>query len=111
MENLQMNDKPDIDHADISRRLALAIGWDQRDMKSSPAGMVLECRGEYGWQLFSYDDPAVIWPIAERFDAFPYRISGTDRWFARVDGSRYGEYGDTAALAVAMAVIKAKEQP
>ena len=103
----------DFEHADISRRLALAIGWVDAEMKSSPAGMVLECRGEYGWRLFSYDDPAVIWPIAERLNCFPYALRDnakklTGQWNAWASDG-IDVQADTAALAVALAVIKAKE--
>lgn len=64
-------------------------------------------------RVFDYHDPAVIWPIAERFNAFP--LWGGSTWFAAVKKDihpvkRIALQADTAAKAVALAVIKSKEQ-
>lgn len=96
--------------AEISRRLALAIGWKEEQMEASLRdGCVLLPGGVFEmWRNFDYRDPAVIWPIAERFDAFPAKIGdGWDVYYPDTD-----EYtrSETAAKAVALAVIKAKEQ-
>jgi hypothetical protein len=96
--------------AEISRRLALAIGWENVHVILRPAGAyVIVPGGEYGMRrVFSYRDHAVIWPIAERFNCFPNQdYSGN--WFAWV-GCFPQSCADTAAKAVALAVIKAKEQ-
>jgi hypothetical protein len=100
----------DLEHADISRRLALAIGWVEADMIGGRTQ--IRIMDDAGWVLyFDYRDPEVIWPIAERFNAFPWRVYSKNRWHANVDGSGPVQMADTAALAVALAVIKAKEQP
>jgi hypothetical protein len=106
----------DLEHADISRRLALAIGWEKwRVMSYRDAASIwigVEACG--WWKRFDYRDPAVIWPIAERFDCFPHQRENM-KWNAWVfddeacSGYESGKC-DTAALAVALAVIKAKEQ-
>lgn len=100
------------DHADLSRRLALAIGYapeDVRVRKSLLLGYVCDVWTRQGairnwWRRFDYRDPVVIWPIAEHFDCFPWKNGGT-HWCA--GGMRY-YYGDTAAEAVARAVIGAR---
>lgn len=111
--------------AEISRRLALAIGWsDDRSAKDgSPDPDVVIFSEDYGkkswcavwsiggWRTFDYRDPAVIWPIAERFDAFPTLRHGRG-WLSQIAPlcPAPGFYADTAAKAVALAVIKSKEQ-
>lgn len=109
------------EHADVSRRLALAIGYRPNDVE-----LVYGCRcavrhgaGPTGsgthWYTFDYRDPRIIWPIAERYNAFP-RASMTLNgvfWFARVRGpvcapSLELSKGETASMAVAFAIIHAK---
>jgi hypothetical protein len=115
------------EHAEISRRLALAIGWLDNGIGADdwPDPDVVVFSEDYGrvswcavwcnndWRTFDYRDPAVIWPIAERFNAFPYALRDnggelTGRWNAWVSRGQ-DISADTAALAVALAVIKAKE--
>lgn len=111
--------------AEISRRLALAIGWESDQMTEYMGSLyvadwprkdnrktVLLRSGCYPpplspWDKFDYRDPAVIWPIAEAYNCFPekYRANrypGADEilWSAK------GVVSDTAAKAVALAVIK-----
>jgi hypothetical protein len=110
----------DLEHADISRHLALAIGWTE-DQEDPDVVVVTEWHGHkslcqvwadgHSWRDFDYRDPEVIWPIAERFNAFPWRVYSAKPWYANADASGPIERADTAALAVALAVIKAKEQP
>lgn len=109
--------------AEISRRLALAIGWQE---KQNDPDVILEldwrddtaqCKVWFDekWRTFDYRDPAVIWPIAERFAAFPMRSAKGTGWVAITEdlwhsGSNYDfANADTAAKAVALAVIKAHE--
>lgn len=90
--------------AEISRRLALAIGW--KDVRELHNGYMYVIE-EFGRTAkhFDYRDPAVIWPIAERFAMFPGFDSGSERWWAEpLDFKGH----DTAAKAVALAVIAAK---
>lgn len=103
--------------AEISRRLALAIGWRTEQMLVATGfvyltdwpSMNLMSPTMCTRRMFDYRDPAVYAPIAERFDCFPYRVSGSLRWYAKAPFTNIGEYADTAAKAVALAVIKAKE--
>lgn len=90
--------------AEISRRLALAIGW--RHVKESAAGIrALVSETGNMWHAFDYRDPAVIWPIAEQFECFPMRIGGG--WGAGFGGCFMT--AGTAAKAVALVVIKHHE--
>lgn len=102
--------------AEISRRLALAIGWSDADpedpdvviFRAPLSGQHLEdhCAVwfEQDWRTFDYRDPSVIWPIAERFNRFPVRCAD-ESWVTGLDCEGH----DTAAKAVALAVIKAHE--
>ena len=94
---------------DISKALALAIGWPEVDVKSLDDERIwVYCgtrfvRDGYGpWRLFDYRDPVVIWPIAVRYDCFPYKSGG--RWL--VPGKIELVYYDSAEKAVAIAVIR-----
>ena len=105
---------------EIDKRLALAIGWKSDQMqihcsnlyvadwprKSNRAAMLYDYKPPFlPWMRFDHTDPAVIWPIAERFAAFPAKgESLKDIWFA---GQALGrEFGKVcAASAVALAVI------
>jgi hypothetical protein len=94
--------------AEISRRLALAIGWDVLPFEDGDEGVMVVDHANQVDRYFDYRDPAVIWPIAEAFNCFPERfISG--EWFARVPPKGLFAVADTAAKAVALAVIKAHE--
>lgn len=99
--------------AEISRRLALAIGWPFAERSIAHPWALVCCDGMTGFRQFDYRDPAVYAPIAERFNAFP--TWGGSIWFAAVKKdihpvNRIAVQADTAAKAVALAVIKAKEQ-
>lgn len=96
--------------AEINRRLALAIGWDEKQIEASAVcdSVILPSPdpGE-NYRVFDYRDPAVIWPIAERFNCFPYKFA-PENWSAGNNTIPYST-ADTAAKAVALAVIKAHE--
>jgi len=97
------------DHADLSRRLALAIGWGEGHV-AVRGGAVVWCLEKHdgvghGWRRFDYRDPQVIWPIAERYGCFPYSAGG-GAWGASTRNGGY--FGDTAAEAVTRAVIGAR---
>jgi len=100
---------------EISRQLALAIGylpehvkvdrgfvWVSRSFVTS-SGITWET-----WQIFTHDDPSVIWPIAERFDCFPIRGGEDGLWVSSVNYSNF-QHSDSAAKAVALAVISRSE--
>ena len=88
---------------EISKALAIAIGWKPEQMRVSGNVLLFSVAGFY-WRHFDYRDPAVIWPIAEKFDCFPYRYFG--KWYVW-----WGDEctADTAAQAVALAVIGRKK--
>lgn len=109
--------------SEISKALALAIGWteNRRDkngcldpdvavfgFSGSPyADKVKVWTGEK-WQAFNYRDPAVIWPIAEKYNLFPYALRDkngafTGRWNVLSRGLDHAT--DSPAKSVALAVI------
>lgn len=95
------------DHTEINRQLARAIGW--KELLVDLYGQLWV--GEPGQPLtglFDYRHPDVIWPIAERYNCFPYALKDkqgrlTGDWGAW-SGTPYCHASDTAALAVAKAV-------
>lgn len=102
---------------EVDRRLALAIGYTADrvrtiagwiDVYNKPFERLDGPYAEDGWQRFDHTDPAVIWPIAERFDAFPFRVCG-GRWRATQWRERDQKYisipHDNPATASALAVI------
>lgn len=96
--------------AEISRQLALSIGWPNVSIHKLTDSVWVSSKTE-GPKTFDYRDPAVIWPIAERFDAFPVFDYGMSKWYSTVPfADIVGTFADTAAKAVALAVIKSKEQ-
>jgi hypothetical protein len=105
----------DHEHAEISRRLALAIGWEDWQVQASPDGTKVfittepeSLSGPARYREFDYRAFDVIWPIAERFNCFPMQHL-SDKWDATIKQYMNGEKYETAALAVAKAVIAAKE--
>lgn len=102
----------------IDFELALAIGYAThrvRVFKTKFGGFVQVCNNDGircdgpmhfgGWQRFSHKDPAVIWPIAEQFDAFPMRI-GDAGWFTPIPGCNWTQNRQQcAATASALTVI------
>jgi len=95
---------------EISKALALAIGWTTDRMFVSEED-VLELRtldhAPWGWRPFDYRDWNVIAPIAQRYDCFPVK-STRKNWVVY----RYPEsiYADTPQKAIALAVINSKGQ-
>lgn len=103
---------------EISVKLALVIGWLPEQMKVYSNGTLwikdphsgLLFKGEFPllpWRQFSYMDPAVIWPIAERYNVWPHLIidgHNKGKWISWGGGS-HGVTCDTAAKTVALAVI------
>jgi len=113
---------------EIDKALALAIGWTAEQMKiysndtvwlkdPNSAKLFKDEIPFLPWRKFSHKDPAVIWPIAERFAAFPYPLpypigGKPEKW----DVLLINDYmpglsvSDNPATAVALAVIEKKAQ-
>lgn len=100
---------------EIDFALALAIGY-APDRVRNIHGWVQVRNSQFtrmdgpmhysAWQRFDHKDPAVIWPIAERFDAFPVRnvaYRTTKLWGTKLDS--YG-VAHNPATATALAVIE-----
>lgn len=99
---------------EINKALALAIGHPEWAVRLYGHSNVIVCTTGLGewpevWKLFDYRDPTVIWPIAERYNAFPFMEDfGTlkGKWLAQPGfNDRFERVADTAAKAVALAVI------
>jgi len=98
---------------EISKALALAIGWAPEQVFFYPAtgqvDIVVEDEAEnIEWaQIFDYRDWNVIGPIAERYDCFPLKAG--DSWLSRYLWCGCGVRADTPQKAIALAVIAAKK--
>lgn len=92
---------------EISKALALAIGWKPEHMRENrlrKGELLVQSSDEYFARPFSYADWNVIGPIAARYDCFPCLVgddSVGNAW--RVD---YSDEADTPQKAIAMAVIE-----
>lgn len=103
---------------EISKALALAIGW--KDCNIDPD--VITIRDAYKpepelhcwdksqglWRVFDYRDWAVAGPIAAKYDCFPQKgkgLSGDEYWWSCTEGL-HESYADTPQKAIALAVIQ-----
>ena len=95
---------------EISKALALAIGWKPDDVQAYKYADRLEVWWfndedyDYDWRIFDYRDWNVIGPIAEKFDCFPYR-NFREQWTTDWTEGGYA----APQKAIAMAVIGAKK--
>ena len=98
---------------EISRALALAIGWNLRNviLKDLYGTRLAQCWCFTGvqWVEFDYRDWNVIGPIAEKFNAFPskWNTDSEKVWYAWDMVNRSTHAADTPQRAIAMAVIAA----
>jgi hypothetical protein len=100
-------------HIEISRRLALAIGYKADQINATPDFCNVWHKTGPGhfycaaWHRFNYTDPLVIWPIAKRYKCFPHfsQFDRPGRQWAAVVGGKMVE-SDTPEMAVALAVIE-----
>jgi len=93
---------------EVNEQLALAIGWKPEQIKV--LGLTISLPDERLFpngprRIFDYRDPAVIWPIAERYDCFPIK-QRNGKWRAWVGFDQVMHTSHTAAKAVALAVIE-----
>jgi len=100
---------------EISKALALAIGWKPEQMRSYPLSQTLYCpcaeaKGHDGPGIkFDHRDWGVIGPIAERYDCFPFQIRSKEEDFGKWNVIRCGENDIMDASpqrAIALAVIQ-----
>ena len=106
-----------MNNLEISKALALAIGWKPTQMRSYDISQTLYCpcaeaEGHYGAGIkFDYRDWDVIGPIAEKFDCFPWVLT-EQLWEAPVrSGSNVVRFcqANTPQKAIALAVIGARK--
>ena len=85
---------------EISRALALAIGW----KTVTTSDKVVRVGTGSGWRIFDYKFWTIAGPIAEKFDAFPGK---SDRgWDAYSPVLGYFVEADTPQKAIALAMIQ-----
>lgn len=102
---------------EISKALALAIGWKENQISTAK----ISSDGGASWEdccitvkpdgrkygiPFWYTDWNVIGPIAEKYDAYPFRDKISRKWVTWQ--GRYAKE-DTPQKAIALAVIGAKK--
>lgn len=99
---------------EIDFSLALAIGYPLKRVRISDSQVQVfngfNCLDgpidDFGWQHFDHTSPDVIWPIAEKFDAFPMRFPvGT--WWTSIPNCNAPQNPESSpATATASAVIR-----
>lgn len=95
---------------EISKALALAIGWKPEQLCERPltGSLIARSKVAYFAAVFDYRDWNVIGLIAKRHDCFPMRIPATSGWTAStLCGGVF--CADTPQLAIALAVIEASK--
>ena len=95
-------------HVEISKALALAIGWPEERVNVVHGCVSITVAQDDLWkstQSFDYRDWNVAGPIAERYNCFPYGYVRFVEWESDMDGNLY--YADTPQKAIALAVIGA----
>jgi len=89
---------------EISKALALAIGWKGSDLILNHKCFLYCFEGQEFVGVFDYKDWNVIGPIAERYDCFPRRIV-FDGWCTK----HRSDFETSPQKAIALAVIGAKK--
>jgi hypothetical protein len=99
------------EHIKVSKDLAAAIGWPKAKYFEW-LGHVMVTEGN-GWFIFDYRDPVVALGVAERYNAFPYRVTNREepvhlwKWNSITQGN--DSIADTPQKAIALAVIRMLE--
>lgn len=88
---------------EISKALALAIGWTQKQMHTYNGVLMLQKTNAHFARPFDYLDWNVIGPIAAKYDCFP--SSDGDYWHSYVVFDKPA-FADTPQKAIALAVIQ-----
>jgi hypothetical protein len=90
---------------EISKALALAIGWTERQCAVESGVFYVNVSNDYtwhnDWKVFDYRDWTIAGPVAERYNAFPIRWDYG--WEAGYKGIYVSEC--TPQKAIALAVI------
>lgn len=89
---------------EINKALALAIGYRPDQIIASSKGTLVDHQN--WWHVFDYKQPRTIWPIAERYDSFPWRaLCAETMWTVSSLPKQPPVRDASAAKAVALAVI------
>lgn len=97
---------------EISKALALSIGWTFRQIGENSGFCYVNTHDNYQWdnkwRIFDYRDWEVIGPIAERYDCFPTRGVTDGYWhsWGLFQTTSINACADTPQKAIAMAVIE-----
>lgn len=103
------------DHAQLSRDLALALGYYPESVRIAPStycAVYRNCYGQERWEELDYRDPTVCLPLIERLmrehGALPIHASSTGRFGFACRQIAVPVWAGTLAEAVAKAVIAVK---
>lgn len=90
---------------EISKALALAIGWKPEQLCERPltGSLIARSKVAYFAAVFDYRDWNVIGPIAEKFDCFPTQFGSG---WAPCNPFDEVVFSDTPQKAIALAVIE-----
>lgn len=104
---------------EISRRLALSIGYRPEDVRINPSGFVEVRRcDEFGWcwMAFKHTNERAIFRIAARYDLFPHWSALSNKWVNPLIQTESGccllkeAQSDCPATCIALAVIEASDR-
>lgn len=87
---------------EVSRHLALAIGWSEQDILVSNGKLFIVFPNGRR-KAFDYKDPNVIWSIAKKYNCFPEFKQWT--WSATIGPPWFSAQGNTSEITVARTVI------
>lgn len=88
---------------EISKALALAIGWKLISVYVLRGGVYIDVNGKL--KRFDYCDEVIAFRVAERFDCFPTSTTKVGQWYAYTPGTS-GVVENTPQKAIALAVIQ-----
>lgn len=107
---------------EISKTLALAIGWDQQLFRERD-GLLYIIQRQFGialvegkpmdtGRIFDYRDPVIAFAVAERYDCFPFKSgAGWVSDIADEEGNGVNSHwASTPQKAIAMAVISGSKR-
>lgn len=100
-----------MNHTDINRRLALAIGYRPEDVvvSGSIVNVIRRGQGYVDCITFDYRDARTIYPIAERYGVFPSPDKRGGAWHVKSGYFLVANHHCPRAC-IALAVIVAKER-
>ena len=105
-------------NTEISRRLALAIGYAPQNVRVDDGVVEVLRADEFGWYWmpFNHTDERTIFRIAARYNLFPHWSAASKKWVTPLIQTESGccllkeAQSDCPATCIALAVIGASER-